>query len=210
MLALGYSCSSSATRLDDADLKAQVEAVKRFCTHNGWELTAMVHEVEPRRRYGRPALRYAIDRLERGPVTCLVVSDLGRLCKSITDLRTVLDALDRVDGARLISLQPPIDTGTERGRETIAILRLLSDWERARAAERSRKGLEAAQAKGAVQPKIKPALKRQIARMRGAGMTLQAIVDELNEAGVPTVRGGAKWRVSSVQAALGYKRPART
>jgi hypothetical protein len=40
-------------------------------------------------------------------------------------------------------------------------------------------------------------------------MTLQAIVDELNEAGVPTVRGGAKWRVSSVQAAIGYKRPLR-
>jgi len=208
MFALGYSCSSGATRLDDADLRAQVDAVERHCTQNGWELAAMVHEVEPRRRYGRPALRYAIDWLERGQASCLVVSDLGRLCKSMTDLRTVLDAVDRVD-ARLVSLQPPIDTGTERGRETIAIVRLLSDWERAHAAERSRKGLEAAHAKGAVQPTIKPELKRQIARMRGAGMTLQAIVDELNEAGVPTVRGGVKWRVSSVQAAVGYKRPAR-
>jgi DNA invertase Pin-like site-specific DNA recombinase len=209
MLALGYSCGSSATRLDDADLKAQSEAVRRHCMQNGWALTGVVHEVEPRRRYGRPALQYAIDRLESGQVSCLVVSDLGRLCTSLTDLRTVLDTLDRVD-ARLVSLEPPIDTGTERGRETVAILRLLSDWERAHAAERSRKGLEAANAKGAVQPTIKPELKRQITRMRGAGMTLQAIVDELNDAGIPTVRGGAKWRVSSVQAALGYKRPART
>ncbi|MBA3263820.1 MAG: hypothetical protein H0T69_15355, partial [Thermoleophilaceae bacterium] len=27
--------------------------------------------------------------------------------------------------------------------------------------------------------------------------------------GVPTLRGGAKWRPSSVQAATGYKRPSR-
>jgi hypothetical protein len=46
--------------------------------------------------------------------------------------------------------------------------------------------------------------------MRAAGMTLQAIVDELNDSGVPTVRGGVTWRVSSVQSAIGYKRPIRT
>jgi len=40
-------------------------------------------------------------------------------------------------------------------------------------------------------------------------LTLQAIADELNEEGIPTTRGGTKWRPSSVQAALGYKRPTR-
>jgi Recombinase len=43
--------------------------------------------------------------------------------------------------------------------------------------------------------------------MRGANMTLQAIADQLNNEGVPTLRGGAMWRPSSVQAALGYRRP---
>jgi hypothetical protein len=42
--------------------------------------------------------------------------------------------------------------------------------------------------------------------MRAQGMTLQAIADRLNDEGVPTVRGGAKWRHSSVQAAAGYRR----
>ena len=42
--------------------------------------------------------------------------------------------------------------------------------------------------------------------MRAQGMTLQAIADRLNAEGVPTVRGGAKWRHSSVQAAVGYRR----
>ena len=43
--------------------------------------------------------------------------------------------------------------------------------------------------------------------MRKANMTLKAIADQLNAEGVPTLRGGAMWRPSSVQAALGYQRP---
>jgi hypothetical protein len=43
--------------------------------------------------------------------------------------------------------------------------------------------------------------------MREAGMTLQAIADVLNAEGVPTLRGGAQWRPSSVQSAAGYRRP---
>ena len=52
-----------------------------------------------------------------------------------------------------------------------------------------------------------PELRERIIQMRAAGMTLKAIADRLNEEGVPTVRGGAKWRPSSVQAATGYRRP---
>jgi hypothetical protein len=40
-------------------------------------------------------------------------------------------------------------------------------------------------------------------------MTLQAIADVLNAEGVPTPRGGAQWRPSSVQTAAGYKRRSR-
>lgn len=38
-------------------------------------------------------------------------------------------------------------------------------------------------------------------------MTFQAIADALNSEGIPTLRGGTAWRVSSVQAAAGYRRP---
>jgi hypothetical protein len=54
-----------------------------------------------------------------------------------------------------------------------------------------------------------PLLQRRIATMRASGMTLQAIADTLNQEGVPTLRGGAKWRPSSVQAATGYRRPSQ-
>jgi DNA invertase Pin-like site-specific DNA recombinase len=208
--ALGYVSSAEGGPLDDGDIKEQTAALENLCVRRGWTLAALVHEVEPRRRRAfRPALSYAIERLSGDDVSCLVVTELGRLCRSVAGLHHVLVALERVD-ARLVSLYPEIDTGTEAGRDAARVLSAVSDWEGRRAAERSRRGLDAARAQGTVKPSIPPPLKRQIERMRATGMTLQAIVDELNASGVPTVRGGAMWRVSSVQAAIGYKRPVRT
>jgi DNA invertase Pin-like site-specific DNA recombinase len=208
--ALGYVSTADGGTVDDGDIKEQTAALENLCVRRGWTLAALVHEVEPRRHgASRPALSYAIERLSGDDVSCLVVTELGRLCRSVAGLRHVLVALERVD-ARLVSLHPEIDTGTDAGRDAARILTAVSEWERMRAAERSRKGLAAARARGAVRPTIEPQLKRHIERMRGAGMTMQAIVDELNDSGVPTVRGGVMWRVSSVQAAIGYKRPART
>jgi DNA invertase Pin-like site-specific DNA recombinase len=206
--ALGFLSGSGAVRLDHAELEQQAAALERFRKQRGWDLVELVNEVMPPHRNTRPALSYAIQRLGEGEASCLLVTDLGRLCRSVGELGRILDELERV-GARLVCLRPAIDTGTEFGREVAQILCVLSDLERRRTAERSRRALEAARAKGAIRPAIDPRLKRRITRMRQAGMTLQAIVDELNEAGVPTVRGGAKWRVSSVQAAIGYKRPLR-
>jgi phage tail tape-measure protein len=84
--------------------------------------------------------------------------------------------------------------------------------ERKKVEERTRKGLEAARhSRRSGRPAVsdRPSLERRIFEMRAQGMTLQAIADTLNDEGVPTVRGGAEWRPSSVQAAAGYKRPSR-
>jgi hypothetical protein len=70
---------------------------------------------------------------------------------------------------------------------------------------RPARGSPASRGGGSV--KDQPALQQRIAEMRRSGMTLQAIADTLNDEGVPTVRGGARWRPSSVQTAAGYKRP---
>ena len=207
--ALGW-VSGDGTRVNDEEMGEQLKALEQHCARSGWTLVALVHEIgEPRRGGARPALDYALERLSGGHASCLLVSDLGRLCRSVAQLRTLLDRLDRV-GARLVSLQPPIDTGTQPGRDAAQVLCAISDWERMRAAERSRRALAAAREQGAVPPGIDPALRRRICRMRSAGMTLQAIVDELNSDGVPTARGGTMWRPSSLQAAIGYKRPVRT
>jgi DNA invertase Pin-like site-specific DNA recombinase len=83
----------------------------------------------------------------------------------------------------------------------------LARIERDRLIRRTRQGMMAARRKGPARVADYPELRAQISSMRAEGMTLQAIADALNASQVPTVRGGAKWRPSSVQAAVGYQRP---
>jgi DNA invertase Pin-like site-specific DNA recombinase len=193
---------------EPADQVRQMERIERLCDRRGWELVSVVREYPSAkgRPLKRPGLGGALQRIVVGDADCLVVTDLRVLCRSVGELGGVLETLERAS-ARLVALEPPVDSATQAGRVAVRILAAVSEWERTRTLERSRRGLAAARAKGTGQPTIDPHLKRQIARMRGAGMTLQAIVDVLNEEGVPTVRGGVTWRPSSVQAAIGYRRP---
>jgi DNA invertase Pin-like site-specific DNA recombinase len=190
--------------MDDPELKYQVDLITRFCARRGWQLLTVVADLETgnRKQQHRPSLTYAIDRVRSGEVSTLVVAELKRLCPTVAELGVILDRLEAAD-ARLISLEPPVDISSTSGHAALRMLRAVSGWERARRTEM----MSAARARAAASQAIQPKLKRQIRRMRGAGMTLQAIADALNDEGLPTVRGGSHWRPSSVQAALGYKRP---
>jgi DNA invertase Pin-like site-specific DNA recombinase len=142
-----------------------------------------------------------------------VVSELSRLSRSAAELGEILEGLIRAE-ARLVAVAQGLDTGTREGRRAARMVIDVSRWERERLSERTRKGLQAARRKGRRTGRRAvaddPELRERIVRMRAEGMTLQAIADRLNEMGVPTVRGGAKWRPSSVQAATGYKRRPRS
>jgi DNA invertase Pin-like site-specific DNA recombinase len=201
VVALGYVSAPGSPRDVDTELAPQVAMIDQFCARRGWDLLAVVRDLEAnRRRPGRPSLTHAIDRLRSGAASCLVVAEVKRLAPSVAQLGGVLKAVEQA-GGRLVILDLAIDSATKPGQETLRALGVVSGWERTRRAEVTM----AARAKTQT---IEPKLKRRIVRMRGAGMTLQAIADALNEDGVPTIRGGAEWRPSSVQATLGYKRPA--
>jgi DNA invertase Pin-like site-specific DNA recombinase len=202
--ALGYASECHCGATEEVELKRQSAAIQRFCASRGWQLVGLVSDVRPpgRRSHRRPSLAYALEQLRSRAATCILVAEITCLSSSVAGLGEVLDAIDQA-GARLVSLAPAIDTDTPSGRTAVRVLTSVSGWERARRAEMT----SAARAKVPPVLGIDPKLKRRIRRMRGAGMTLQAIADALNDDGVPTVRGGARWRPSSVQAALGYRRP---
>jgi DNA invertase Pin-like site-specific DNA recombinase len=154
----------------------------------------------------RPALSYALKRISSGEAEGLVVAELSRLSRSVPDLGPVLVwFLD--SNARLVAAAQGLDTEERGGQLAVRTLIDAAGWERQRLVERTRKGMSAARRKGPPGVADHPELRKRIAGMRAEGMTLQAIADRLNADGVPTVRGGAKWRPSSVQAAAGYKRP---
>jgi DNA invertase Pin-like site-specific DNA recombinase/peptidoglycan hydrolase-like protein with peptidoglycan-binding domain len=206
---IGYVTLAPEAAPTEAD--GPVHAIEAACERSDWELLEVVTDRENGvSSLERPGLARALEQIAAGEARGLVVSDLRRLSRSIIDLGALVEWFHDAQAA-LVALDLGIDTSTPSGREVAATLVKLSGWERERIQRRTRSGLTAVKEPGrpSGRPSVadRPALLERINAMRAANMTLQAIADQLNAEGVPTLRGGVLWRPSSVQAALGYKRP---
>jgi DNA invertase Pin-like site-specific DNA recombinase len=210
--AIAYASIPSESEADH-DLDAQRGLIERGCERYGLRVIEFVGDREPRdgKALDRAGLSHALERIAAGDAACLIVAGLERLSRSVADLGTLVRWLER-NGVRLVAIDIDLDTSSPGGRVTARALASVADMERDRLSERTRKGLAAARAKRHAAGDASTdwvALRKRIAGMRADGMTLQAIADVLNEEGVPTQRGGAKWRPSSVQTAAGYRRRTR-
>jgi len=203
---LGYVCVGERERHKNGEgYAAQTRAIQAFCRRRGLRLVRIVRDVECEvgRAAARPGLQHACRALAWGEARTLVVQGLGRLTRSPARLAMLLRWLADSERA-LIALDCGLDSSTPAGRQTAKALIEVGEWERQRASQRrARSGPRGGR------PAVKdlPVLHARIAALRQEGLSLQAIADTLNSEGVPTVRGGALWRPSSVQAAVGYKRP---
>jgi DNA invertase Pin-like site-specific DNA recombinase len=212
--AVGYTTVRDGDETKSQRLREEARQIQAACKRHGLALRKLVRDLEPQSGpdMRRPGLTYALESLEAGVFECLVVPRLDRLTRSAANLGALIRLLDERN-ARLIVVDIDLDTDTEEGRIAADALVKVGGLERTRLEQRTRKGLEAARVgrRSSGRPAVadRPSLKQRIADMRASGMTLQAIADTLNDEGVPTVRGGAEWRPSSVQAAAGYKRPSR-
>ena len=209
--ALGYVSVPPNDERQSAEFEKQLEVIDRHCDEHGWELVEVVRDVEPVAPMSaeRRGLLYALEKIGRGEASCIIVSDLGRLSHSAADLGGIIDRLQRSRG-RLVALDIGLDTSSPDGYVAARALASVSSLEGERASPRlaAVSGAPPSVAEPGVIEDV-PALKQRIVSMRESGMTLQAIADVLNAEGVPTLRGGAKWRPSSVQSAAGYRRPPR-
>ncbi len=147
----------------------------------------------------RAGLTRALELIAAGVAGVLVVAQLRDVASSLGELVGLLVWLEEA-GADLIAVDVGFDSGEAGARQAVALLREAERWDRephpARR-PRGRPGLSS----------VDPKLAQRLALLRQRGLSLQAIAAALNAEGVPTPRGGVEWRPSSVQAALGYRRP---
>jgi DNA invertase Pin-like site-specific DNA recombinase/peptidoglycan hydrolase-like protein with peptidoglycan-binding domain len=211
---IGYvtvAAASGSRTAERSTAERSSAAIESMCGRCDWNLVEIVRDRENGRILERPGLSYALERIVAGHADGLVISDLRRLRGSIADLGALM-AWFREAEATLMAVDPQVDTSTAEGQAVADTMIALSSSERDRVASRSRNGRQNAPvSRGATgRPAVsdRPELVERIAEMRARNMTLQAIADQLNAEGVPTLRGGARWRPSSIQAALGYRRRA--
>jgi DNA invertase Pin-like site-specific DNA recombinase len=208
--ALGYVCV--ARDAIARDLSTYSTEIEEWTEAHAMRLAKIVHDIEPDngRRGPGPALRWALERIEAGDADVLVTARLEHLSPSVAQLAPVLRWFTS-HARTLVAIDFQLNTSTEAGRLAAVALAGVGGWERERLSVRTRRGLEAARARGSALGRAAvgdvPELHERIAGMRAQGMTLQAIADVLNQEGVATLRGGAMWRPSSVQRATGYRRP---
>jgi DNA invertase Pin-like site-specific DNA recombinase len=193
--------------LEAGDLDDAAGAIGDWCENHGWPLGKVIHDTGGARVNQRPGLAHALEEIRAGHAAGLVVARLRDLADSVTELGPLLRWFAHGESF-VIALDYELDTSSDPGEFAAGALVAISDWERDRVEGRTRAGLDAARRGAAVRDD--PELSARIAAMRDRGMSLQAIADALNRAGVPTLRGGTCWRPSSVQAAAGYKRPPKS
>jgi hypothetical protein len=142
----------------------------------------------------------ALEPIAAGQAGTLFVHRLKSVAGSFGELIRLLDWLSEA-GADLVAADVGLDTATAQGRRMVALLREIDRWgrepDRPERRPRGRPGLA----------HLAPHVAERIAELRERGLSLQAIADALTEEGIPTPRGGTQWRPSSVQSALGYRRP---
>ena len=180
----------------EGDLEISARAIGAWCDAHGWSLAKVVHDSLPAR--GRPGLEHALEEIRARRAAGLVLNRLQDFTDSVPALGPLLQWFVDAD-AFVIALDYELDTSSRPGEVAARALVEVSDWAQA---QQPRRGA----ARGAAVADD-PELAARITAMRAGGMSLQAIADALNDAGVPTLRGGSRWRPSSVQAATGYKRP---
>jgi peptidoglycan hydrolase-like protein with peptidoglycan-binding domain len=194
--AVGYVSGADPPALAGPEVRKQIATIDAACERHGWELTEIVRDVSSQDGGpGTPALAYAVERLVSDKPSCLVVAELRRLSESPGELGRIIQSLREHD-VRLVAVNADLDTSTAEGRLAADALISVGELEEQRKAQHTRPAVQDL-----------PALTQHILAMRTSGMTLQAIADRLNAEGVPTLRGGKMWRPSSVQVALGYRRP---
>jgi DNA invertase Pin-like site-specific DNA recombinase len=197
---IGYvTADPDANREQDAFM--EIEAA---CEHARWKLDEIVRDKDTGRIVGRPELMRALERIAAGEARGLVVTDTHSLVRGIADLGALLEWFRDAE-ATLIALDLDLDTATIHGHQTASTLIAVSGWEEDRTSTRARRGLARVQTParaGEQGPESRAVLVDRIHAMREAGMSLQAIADQLTNEAVPSFRGGTTWSQSAVRAAL--------
>lgn len=178
-------------------LDVQRRGLANAAERGGWELVAVEEDVRSGRNLRRPGLRAALAACRAGQADGIAVARLDRLTYSLADLaELVREAMD--GGFTIVSLQPAFDLRADGGRAVGEVLAEAASWQPRSIASPTR-ALTRRPGRPSSTP---PAVAQRIRELRAEGMTLQAICDRLNADRVPTPRGGAQWRPTSLRSVL--------
>lgn len=194
-------------------IEAQRETITAYAARKG--LTVVAEHIDAgisaKTLADRPGALAALDAVRTGKAAGVLAAKMDRLSRSVVDGGALLDEA-RTAGWTLHFADFDIDTSTPAGEMSANVIIAASQYERRLISQRTRDALAAKRARGdrLGRPSKTPLeVTRRIVADRAAGLTMQAVADQLNRDGVPTVRGATGWTVSTVQSVLRSQDAAR-
>lgn len=148
----------------------------------------------------RLALNEAMNRLDKGEASALIVSKLDRLTRSVADFLTILERSRKGKWALVIG-DLAIDTSTPMGEAMATISATFAQLERRRIGERTREAMAIKKAQGVhlgMKAIVSPATVEKIVSLHKEGKGYNEIARILNSEAIPTPREGSKWHASTV------------
>ena len=126
---------------DDQELRMQIDALEAYGVDGIFKEKASGGTME------REALNWMMDDISLRRGDTIVVYKLDRLGRSVKGL---IEAIEHIQdrGARLVSLNDHIDTGTANGRLLFNVIAAVAQWEREMISERTKAGMAAAKRAG--------------------------------------------------------------
>ena len=183
-------------------LAAQEQAIGTECERRGLTLVAVHTDAGASgKSLARPALREALDALDSGHGSVLMVAKLDRLSRSVHDLSGLMRTA-RGGGWDLVALDLQIDTTTPQGKAMTHLLATFAELERDLIGERTKAALAVRRAQGVRlgrPPMLSTDVVDRIVAAKESGATWSAIARELNDDGVPTAQGGRQWYPATVR-----------
>lgn len=209
-VALLYARVSTSMQVaDGVSLDVQERQLKAAAELSGYTNVEFVREEgrSGKSISGRPALRSALERLDKGEAHALFVTRIDRLARSTKDFLSIIDRAN-TKGWRLVMLDLNLDTSSYQGRFVVTIMSALAEMERGIIAERSKDVHRDRRERGIVwgkdsgpRTKLPEELVDRMRTLRAKGLSYQDIANRLNAEAVPTERGG-QWRSATIKKVL--------
>ena len=201
--AIGYVRVSTSEQAESgAGLAAQRTAIEQTCHHREWHLLEVAEDAGlSGKNLKRPGLIAAIERLEAGDASVLVVAKLDRLSRSLMDFAALMER-SRQQGWALVALDLGVDTSTPHGEMIASVMASFAQYERRLIGLRTKDALAVKKAEGVRlgrPPVVEISVRRRIAELRDGGLTYRAIAAQLEYEGVAAPRGGTRWYDNSVR-----------
>lgn len=115
--------------MNGAGLEAQRQAITAECERRGWQLVEIAEDVGSGKDLRRPGIQAALEALESGSASALVVAKLDRLSRSMLDFAKVMAAAQTESWA-LVALDVAVDTTTPAGEAMANVMATFAQFER--------------------------------------------------------------------------------